>query len=159
MIITFFCVDDKSKIIPKANNIVTDAVLFSLITESGYSFYVGTPSITAAKGNSPHGYERVRFNSIAKSALDSSGKLPKGSQFPKGSIIVKDIYTGINGSINLYAVMKKDENSSQAGSNYLWAEYDNKGSVVYSINEKGSGCISCHSGGASRDLVRTFDLN
>ena len=50
--------------------------LFELIGQNGYTYYVGTPGITAGGGNSPHGFERVRFNAIAQAALDSAGKLP-----------------------------------------------------------------------------------
>lgn len=138
----------------------TDTELFNEISStSGYTFYVGTPGITAGKGNSPHGFERVRFNSIAQAALDSSGKLPSGASFPTGSIIVKDIYPSASGSINLFAVMKKDPSNSSSGSGYLWAEYNPDGSVAFSTSKKGDGCIGCHSGSSNRDLIRIFDLN
>ena len=136
-----------------------DSGLFSLIGQSGYTYYVGTPGITAGVGNSPHGFERVRFNAIAQAALDSSGKLPVGGSFPTGSVIVKDIYNSATGSINLYAVMKKDPGSSLSGSGYEWAEFNPDGSVVFSTSQKGNGCISCHSGSINRDLVRSFDLH
>ena len=51
-----------------------DNALFTLVGQSGYTYYVGTPGITAGTGNSPHGFERVRFNAIAQAALDSTGK-------------------------------------------------------------------------------------
>ena len=85
-----------------------DSALFSLIGQSGYTYYVGTPGITAGVGNSPHGFERVRFNATAQAALDSTGKLPAGNSFPTGSVIVKEIYTSASGTINQYAIMKKD---------------------------------------------------
>ena len=137
-----------------------DKVLFDEIkSTTGYTYYVGTPGITAGTGNSPHGFERVRFNSIAQAALDSTGKLPSGASFPDGAIIVKDIYSSAVGSINLYAVMKKATTNSAAGSGYLWAEFETDGKAAFSISKKGDGCISCHSGSANRDLVRTFDLH
>ena len=138
----------------------TDTELFNEISStSGYTFYVGTPGITAGKGNSPHGFERVRFNSTAQAALDSTGKLPSGASFPTGSIIVKEIYSSATGSINLYAIMKKEPGNSSSGSAYLWAEIKPDATVSFSTSKKGDGCISCHSGSANRDLVRTFDLH
>ena len=138
----------------------TDTNLFNEISStSGYTYYVGTPGITPGTGNSPHGFERVRFNSTAQAALDSTGKLPVGASFPTGSIIVKEIYSSSTGSINLYAIMKKEPNNSSSGSGYLWAEIKPDASVTFSTSKKGDGCISCHSGSANRDLVRTFDLH
>ena len=136
-----------------------DKALFSLIGQSGYTYYVGTPGVTAGTGNSPHGFERVRFNATAQGALDTTGKLPAGSSFPTGSVIVKEIYTSATGSINQYAVMKKDPSSSVSGSGYQWAEFKPDGSATFSTGKKGDACISCHSGSTNRDLVRTFDLH
>ncbi len=136
-----------------------DSALFALISQSGYIYYSGTPGITSGVGNSPHGFERVRFNAIAQSALDSSGKLPIGNSFPTGSVIVKEVYTSATGSINQYAVMKKDPASSVAGNSYEWAEFKTDGSATFSTGKKGNGCISCHSSSTNRDLVRTFDLH
>ena len=136
-----------------------DKALFALVEQGGYTYYRGTPGITAGVGNSPHGFERVRFNSTAQAALDTTGKLPAGSSLPTGSVIVKEIYSSATGSINQYAVMKKDPSSSVSGSGYQWAEFAPDGSVTFSTGKKGNGCISCHSGSPNRDLVRTFDLH
>ena len=136
-----------------------DKALFALVGQSGYTYYVGTSGITAGTGNSPHGFERVRFNATAKAELDTTGKLPAGSSFPTGSVIVKEIYSSATGSINLYAVMKKDPSSSVSGSGYQWAEFKTDGSASFSTGKKGDGCISCHSSSTNRDLVRTFDLH
>ena len=138
----------------------TDKNLFNEISSSsGYTYYVGTPGITPGTGNSPHGFERVRFNSIAQAALDSTGKLPSGASFAAGSIIVKEIYSSATGSISLYAIMKKEPGNSISGSGYLWAEIKPDETITFSTSKKGDGCISCHSGSANRDLVRSFDLH
>lgn len=137
-----------------------DADLYNEISSSsGYTYYVATPGITAGVGNSPHGFERVRFNAIAQAALDGTGKLPAGAEFPDGSVIVKEIYPSATGSINLYAVMKKAVGNSSSGNGYLWAEFNTDGSAAYSIAKKGDACISCHSQTGNRDLVRTFELH
>lgn len=137
-----------------------DKNLYSAISSaSGYTYYRATPTITSAQENSPHSFERVRFNSIAASSLDSSGKLPVGSNFLNGAIIVKEIYTSINGSINQFAVMKKDPTNNGASNGYLWAEFKTDGTVTYSTANKGKDCTGCHSGSTNRDFIRTFDLH
>lgn len=136
-----------------------DSDLFALVGQSGYTYYVGTPGITPGVGNSPHGFERVRFNAIAQAALDSTGKLPAGGSFPVGSVIVKEIYSSATGSINLFAVMKKDQTSSTSASGYQWAELNTDGTASYSTAKKGGACISCHSGSGNRDLALTFALH
>ncbi len=159
IILSFFMVLSQSCKKKNDVNPDDDNALFALVGQSGYPYYVGTPGITAGVGNSPHGFERVRFNATAKAALDTTGKLPAGSSFPPGSVIVKEIYSSATGSINLYAVMKKDPSSSVSGSGYQWAEFKTDGTASFSTGKKGDGCISCHSGSTNRDLVRTFDLH
>lgn len=136
-----------------------DATLWNEINGSGYAYYTGTPGITAAVGNSPHGFERVRFNTIAQQALDIDGKLPAGSAFPDGAVIVKEIFTSATGPLELYAIMKKNSTSLLAGGGYEWAEFTTDGNAAFSSDKKGNGCISCHSGNPNRDLVLTFDLH
>ena len=136
-----------------------DATLWNEINGSGYTYYTGTPGITAAVGNSPHGFERVRFNTIAQQALGSDGKLPSGNTFPDGAVIVKEIFSSATGPLELYAIMKKNPTSPLAGSGYEWSEFTPDGNVTFSSDKKGNGCISCHSGNPNRDLVLTFDLH
>lgn len=138
----------------------TDTELYNEIKDSsGYTYYLGTPGITAGVGNTAHGFERVRFNAIAQAALDVSGKLPVGASFPAGSIIVKEIYTSATGSIDHYAVMKKAPGNNSTERGYLWAEFNVDGSTKFSTSKNGDGCINCHSGSTNRDLIRTFDLH
>lgn len=137
-------------------NTDADNQLYSESTAAGYTFYQSGALLPAASP-SPHGSFKLRFNSTALAALDSTGELPSGASFPNGSIIVKDVYSGNN--VSLYAVMKKDPSNSNAGNGWLWAEFNTDGSAAFSISKKGDGCISCHSGTPNRDLVRTFDLH
>ena len=134
-----------------------DMQLFREATADGFTYYVGTPGITSPDGDSPHGPFRVRFNAIAQEALDSTGKLPAGGSFPEGAMIVKDVYEGAD--LVLYAIMKKDPSSPLAGNGWLWAELGTDGAVDFSAGKMGDGCISCHSSGLQRDLVRVFDLH
>lgn len=130
--------------------------LYSEITTSGYTYYK-SGNLLSGVSPSPHGSFKLRFNTTALAALDSTGELPIGSSFPTGSIIVKDIFNGSN--ISLYAVMKKDPSNKNAGSGWIWAEFNPDGSVFFNTNKKGSSCTGCHSGSPSRDLTRTFDLH
>ncbi len=140
---------------PPAPN--ADEALFTEVTASGYTFYQGG-SILPPDSASPHGFFKLRFNSIALAVLDSTGELPSGSTFPEGSILVKEVYTG-GGNLDLYAVIKKAPSNTNAGGGWLWAEYDTNGAVSFSVSNKGSGCVSCHSLAPNRDLVRTFDFH
>ena len=133
-----------------------DNALYSEATASGYTFYQ-SGTILSAAAPSPHGSFKLRFNATAQAALDTTGELPSGNSFPNGSIIVKEIHNGSN--ISLYAVMKKDPSNGNAGSGWIWGEFNTDGSTAFSIGKKGDGCISCHSGSPNRDLVRTFDLH
>lgn len=133
-----------------------DSALYSETTTAGYTYYQ-SGNLLSGVSPSPHGSFKLRFNATALAALDSTGELPAGSSFPTGSIIVKEIFSASN--INLLAVMKKDPSNSNAGSGWVWAEFNPDGSTAFSTGKKGDGCISCHSGTPNRDLTRTFDLH
>jgi hypothetical protein len=120
-------------------------------------FYQNKDTLYSGAGGSPHGFFKLKFNSTAVSALGGDGKLPLGSEFPDGSLIVKEVYSG--NELTFYVVMKKDSQSKFKGEDWIWAEYEPDGKVAYSISEKGASCISCHSAGISRDLTRSFDLH
>ncbi len=139
----------------KANS-DADNALYGEITAGGFTYYQ-SGNLLSGVSPSPHGSFKLRFNSTAFAALDSTGELPTGSSFPTGSIIVKEIFSGSN--INLYAVMKKDPSNGNAGRSWVWAEFNTNGSAAFSASKKGDGCISCHSGSTNRDLTRTFDLH
>jgi len=133
-----------------------DKSLYDAVVAAGYTYYQGGNTLPPASP-SPHGSFKLRFNATAQAALDSTGELPVGNTFPTGSILVKDVYAG--GSLALFAVMRKDPANANAGSGWLWAEYNIDGTVITSLTSKGSGCVSCHSSADNRDLVKTFDLH
>lgn len=134
----------------------TDSSLFAEIEQSGYTYYQNGDMISAAS-QSPHGPFRLRFNSIALSALDNAGVLPPNGRFPSGSIVVKETYR--NSNFDVFAVMKKAPTDNNAGNGWLWAEYQINGGIAVSLQEKGGRCINCHTETPNRDLVRTFDLH
>lgn len=135
-----------------------DKELYDETVNSSFTYYQNNNAILNAAGNSPHGSFKLKFNGTAQAALDSSGKLPVGSEFPSGSLIVKEVYSG-GTSLSLYAIMKKAPGNANAGSNWLWSEYKPDGETVFSVTNKGSGCIGCHSGNINRDLTNSFDLH
>lgn len=131
--------------------------LFEEATASNLEFYLGVDSVFSPAGGSPHGNFKLRFNSKATSVFDVDGKIPAGSTFPDGSLIVKEAFTG-QGNM-LYAVMKKDSKSKFSADGWLWAEYKPDGTVINNVKEKGASCTSCHSATPNRDHVRSFDLH
>ncbi len=134
----------------------TDKDLYKELSEPGYTFYKGG-AILPAKGSSPHGPFKVRFNSTAYAALDTAIKLPVGNSFPNGSIIVKELYDGT--TLTLYVVMKKQDDNKNAADGWLWSEYELDGSVLYSVGSKGNSCTDCHKASNNRDLTLLFDLH
>lgn len=157
LLLVLSCSESGNETTDNSNN--QDSYLFSEISTKSFTYYSGTPIITAARGNSPHGFIRIKFDSIAFSVLDAGQNLPNGKSFPNGSLIVKEVYSTINDSLTFYAVMKKNPSSSVSGNGYEWAEFRSNGKTYFSTGKKGVGCISCHAGGSNRDLVRTFDLH
>ncbi len=120
-------------------------------------YYQGNNVVLNGAGNSPHGNFKLLFNQTAWDALDSTGRLPVGGTFPNGSLIVKEVIKG--GDTDLYAVMLKNTESANAGSGWLWSEFEPNGDLVISISDKGDACISCHRGNTNRDLTNSFDLH
>lgn len=111
----------------------------------------------ASAPSAHHGYIRVRFNSIALSALTDGGKLPVGGTFPTGSLVVKELHadslgTGLFG----YAIMEKLPTDSNQANGWVWGEY-NLSMAGTSVNTKGTQCTGCHSVD-DRDMARVFDL-
>jgi hypothetical protein len=135
----------------------TNKELFNETKSSGLAYYKNKDTIYSPKGGSPHGEFKLRFNSAALSKLDAQGRLPIDGSFDKGALIVKEIYK--NGTLDMYAVMKKDPTSKFASSGWIWAEYGTDGSSIYDITKRGEGCTGCHSVASNRDLVRSFDLH
>jgi hypothetical protein len=124
---------------------------------TGYTWYKNNDTIQASSSESAHNdFFRVRFNAIAQAALTDDGKLPVNGSFPDGSIVAKELFNTQDGALQLTAVMKKTNSDNGAGG-WLWAEFKADGTVAYSTDEKGAGCLSCHSVN-DRDHVRIFEL-
>jgi hypothetical protein len=143
--------------------IASDADLFTLITETspftGYALFPGVDSVASGTLNGSTAHQPLVRVSINPEGLGSlvADTLPAGGSFADGSVIVKEIREA--GETTLLAVLMKETDNPYAAGDWLWAEYRPDGTVVFSINRRGDGCISCHSReqGLRNDLVRTFE--
>jgi hypothetical protein len=95
-----------------------------------------TPS-TASHGD----HVDIYINDVLVEALASGEKL---TEWPEGSLIVKDGFTGEDP--RLVAIMEKREGG------WFWAEYEPDGKVEFSGEPRV--CTKCHDAGA--DFVRAF---
>jgi zona occludens toxin (predicted ATPase) len=153
------CKHDESTPEPANQPIVNaDSLLYySSLGPGSYNWYLQNDSVKRSSSASPHSkYFRVRFNAIAKNALASDGKLPAGSAFPAGAMVIKELYDSVGAPLKYLAVMYKDNTHPNQASGWLWLEAKGNGEQYISTNEKGAQCVSCHSSG--RDYVRLFDL-
>jgi hypothetical protein len=141
----------------------SDQELFSRVTVSdpfsSYTLFPRVDSVTSGTLNGSTAHQplvRVSMNAKALSSL-MNGSLPAGSGFPDGSVIFKQVI--VNGQTVVYAVILKDGANPLSGNGWLWAEYHPDGTVAFSVTNKGSGCIGCHSleQGMQHDHVRTFE--
>lgn len=123
------------------------ALLDSANNTAAFTYYKNNAIAVYSGANGPHGAFKLKFNKIAYPALTDNGKLPIGKKFPDGSMIVKEVQS--NG---LYAIMYKKSGS------WLWSEVNKDGTVAFSVNKNGDGCISCHSQAGQRDLAVSFNF-
>ena len=156
------CKHDKGVVPTTGTPTITDDALFAETnTTTGYTYYKNNTAVLAKSNPSPHtSHFRVRFNATALAALTDNGKLPTGSSFPEGSVIVKELHDNASGnSINGIAIMKKSSTDPNAAENgWVWAEYFGNATSGIKVSSKGVGCNGCHSNNVNRDKVRLFDL-
>lgn len=143
--------------------ITSDSDLFAFVTQTQpFSTYALFPNLNAdaegilAASSAHQPLIRVSLNATAAGAL-KDGRLPRGTAFPDGSVILKEVLTGRTPTV--YAIMYRDRNNANAGNGWLWAEIRPSGSVEYSIARRGAACAGCHSlgDGPQNDLVRIFE--
>ena len=143
--------------------ISTDTQLFAHVTQSepfdSYTLFPNVDSVTSGTLNGSTAHQplvRVSMNPSALATLKNH-KLPSGGSFPDGSIILKQIIAG--GQTVLLTIIYKDHSNVLAGNGWLWAEYQPDGTVAFSIDNRGSGCVDCHmrEEGPQNDFVRTFE--
>jgi hypothetical protein len=139
-----------------ASALITDAEVSALVrAPTGWTYYKLRSDTLVRAAGSAHGDPRLRtrYNAIAATQLDASGRVRAGAVFPDSALIVKEL---INGStLSRYAVMMKLRGSSNAGGGWLWAYYAPNGATQVGIGGKGSGCVGCH--GSGIDFTRMND--
>lgn len=150
---------------PGVTGVLIDADVFRLVTQTDpFSRYTAFPladEFTTGRLNGSEAHTpvvRVLLNATASSAL-RDGRLPLGGSFPDGAVVFKEVRASASAQPSLYVVMVKDRENGLSGSGWLWAEYTPNGATAFSVDRRGSGCISCHQreAGPQRDLVRTFE--
>jgi hypothetical protein len=143
--------------------ITTDAELLEYITRThpytSYPLFPGVDSVVSGTLNGSAAHQplvRVSLNAQGQSSLRAD-TLPAGSAFAPGSVVVKEIRE--EGVTTLLAVMMKQPANPAASGGWLWAEYRPDGTVFFSLQRRGDGCVPCHSreAGPRNDLVRTFE--
>lgn len=119
---------------------------------SAFVYYKNDPGTIYSGANGAHGTFQLKFNHKAYAQLTDGGKLPVGSVFSDGSMVVKEIIR--SGNIVKYAVMYKLKGS------WLWAEWSPDLKVIdLSVNDNSGLCTTCHSQSGHRDLVNTFSFH
>lgn len=125
----------------------TDIDLYNMAkTTSGFTWYKNSDALLPKSTLSGHSeaFLRTRYNAIAASKLDVSGKVQNAIIFPNGSLIVKELYSN-QSTLAKYAILYKDPNNSYADSDgWVWGYVENDGTVVESSSKKGIACIACH---------------
>jgi len=138
-----------------------DLELFKMAKEtSGFTWYKNTDALLEKSSGSGHNFTslRTRYNSIASTQLDASGKIESTALFPEGSLIVKELING-DGSLGRYAILFKAANDENADVNgWVWGYINEDQTIAESAKEKGASCISCHQQAGNIDymLMNTF---
>src|SRR5262245_56894342 len=134
---------------------VSDATLYSIGQASiGWTYYKNS-RVPIVRQSNPHpGSALGRYNPVAATQLDASGKVRGGASFPDSSLIVKELYTG--STLSGFTVMFKLRGSASAGfDGWIWGEYLTGAGVKYSTSGRGAACSACHSVGI--DYTRMND--
>lgn len=120
--------------------------LLQRVSADDYRSWVRAPGYESrTPSDAPHSDEVEIF--VNETVVGALAAAPGASEWPVGSIIVKDGYTEA-GELELTAIMEKREDG------WYWAEYDADGKALYSGAP--SICTDCH--GSGSDFVRAFSL-
>jgi len=158
LILTMGCNKDSSSPTDSGSSsvTVTDADLFQLVSHrSGFIPYKNSSDTLLRATTSGHTEPKLRtlYNSKAATQLDAQGKVKTSPEFPDSSLIVKELINS-DGTLSRTAVLFKLRTAANKDSNgWLWAEYSPTGTALYTVDNKGAGCISCHSSGVDYTLM------
>ena len=122
---------------------------------TNFTFYKKSNALLEKGSGSGHNYPflKTKYNQIASTMLDSSGKVKENAIFPEGSLIVKELYNDET-TIGRFAVLYKksgDENADAKG--WIWGYINSDKSVAVVASQKGGSCISCHSQSGNIDYM------
>jgi hypothetical protein len=125
----------------------TNADLYEMsIKTNGFTWYKKSDALLNKSIGSghPQAFLRTRYNAIAAAMLDSIGKVIPGSQFPEGSLVVKELFKDAN-TLERYAILYKQSNNHDADSRgWVWGYINVDKSVEFDADRKGSSCTGCH---------------
>ncbi|MCB0429180.1 MAG: cytochrome P460 family protein [Flavobacteriales bacterium] len=126
----------------------TDKELYEMAkVTSGFTWFKNSSTVLSRSAGSGHQqlFLKTRYNMIAATKLDSTGKIMSGATFPEGSLIVKELF-GDSTTLERYAILYKNASSADADDKgWVWGYINADGSVAESATKKGISCISCHS--------------
>ncbi|KAB2871429.1 MAG: cytochrome P460 family protein [Bacteroidales bacterium] len=133
----------------KETETATDKELYQMATTNIQSFvwYKNSNALLNRSSGSGHTqpYLRTRYNTIAAEVLNDQGKVIEGSDFPEGSLIVKELI-GSNEQVEIYAILyKKSDHQYADNRGWVWGYIEEDGKVKESASKRGSACITCHS--------------
>lgn len=111
------------------------ASFYDDLRDAGYGDWGFSPGYSERQpSRGPHGEEvRIRVNDVAAEALESGA-----AQWPDGSIIAKEIYTG--GEMTQLAAMEKRDGT------WYWGEWEANGQPVVEEGSEIQPCQGCHTG-------------
>ncbi|MGE4288026.1 MAG: cytochrome P460 family protein [Salinivirgaceae bacterium] len=125
----------------------TDLELYNMATETeGVTWYQNSDILLNRSAASGHteAFLRTRYNSIASTHLDATGKVKAQTVFNEGSLIVKELWSN-ESTINRYAILYKQSDHEFADKNgWVWGYINADKTVQAPSSAKGSACISCH---------------
>jgi hypothetical protein len=126
----------------------TDKELYDMAkSTNGFTWFKNSSTLLnkSAGSGHPQPFLRTRYNSVAATMLDSTGKIMTNVTFPEGSFIVKELFDNST-TLGRYAILYKNSGSADADAKgWVWGYINADGSVTESATKKGSSCINCHS--------------
>ncbi|MES2589449.1 MAG: hypothetical protein V4622_10745 [Bacteroidota bacterium] len=134
----------------------TDLELYDMSENSAnFTYYKNSSILLPKSSGSGHGqpFLKTRFNSIAATKLDSTGKIISNAVFPEGSLIVKELFDDST-HIGRYAILYKSTSHKNADAKgWVWGYINSDKTVASPSSNKGGSCISCHSQSGNIDYM------
>lgn len=153
IVLVYSCKKETTEINPSIN---TDKILYDLSkSNTGFVWYKNSDVLLNKSSGTGHfqALLRTRYNAVASTQLDASGKVKTGSIFPEGSLIVKELYDNST-TLSRYAILYKKSDSPDADPRgWVWGYINANGSVADAASNKGRTCISCHSQNGNIDYM------